>query len=337
MSKKKNIISFIKSQERAYKARRSLQVRFFVSIMLLFAIVGTVGALTSPEDAKVSTEVVIGTTFASMMAIGSIDDVADSEVAGESIAYKVWLVETKQLDSAAQFPIPNGSREITTLPLLTGERMHYFEAHDIPTYTSSGEKGDLTISSTNTFSIIMGGVRDQLLNFIEKKAGCKFIIIFQECESPNKYILGNPCKPMVLKSYNLKNDKENRSVTFTFENKSIRQYHKYVGSIVTGANASHAAGSTTLAISVGNNTIDIPAGAAAYTIDAVSGLTASDKGRVITLVGTATGNEASIAENATFILEDGATWNALAGSRISFRVLDATTLVEVQGSRVQTA
>ena len=162
---KKQVLSYISAQKRAFKARRALQIKFFLCLMLLFASVATVAAMTSPEDTRVSTEVIMGATMASMMAIGNIDDVADKEVAGESIAYKVWLIETKQLDSARQFPLPNASREVSSLPLLGGEYMHYFEAHDIPTYTSSGEKGDLTISSTNTFTIIMGGVRDQLLNF----------------------------------------------------------------------------------------------------------------------------------------------------------------------------
>lgn len=338
MSKKDKAITYIAHQKRAFKARRALQVKFFLCLMLLVASVSAFAAITSPEDGKVSTEIIVGTTMASMMAIGSIDDVPDKEVAGESIAYKVWLIESKQLDASRQFPIPNASREVSSLPMLTGEYMQYFEAHDIPTYTSSGEKGDLTIASTNTFSIIMGGVRDQLLNFIEEKAGCKFIVIFQECESPNKYILGNPCKPMVLKSYNLKNDKENRSVTFVFENKSIKQYHKYVGDIITKAPAVHTTGATALAVAVGSNTYKIPDGSSAtYAIATVSGLTASDKGRIITLVGVGADKAATVADNTSFILEDGATWTARAGSQIAFRVLDSTTLVEIQGSRIQTA
>lgn len=325
-------------QKRAFNARRALQLQFFLCLMLLFASVATISAITSPDDAKVSTEVIVGTTMASMMAIGSIDDVADKEVAGEAIAYKLWLIEAKQLDGSRQFPFPNGSREVSSLPMLDGEYMRYFEAHDIPTYTSSGEKGDLTITSTNTFTIIMGGVRDQLLNFIEEKAGCKFIIIFQECESNNRFILGNPCKPMVLKSFNLKNDKENRSVTFTFESKSIKQYHKYVGDIIVRDAVTATAGATALAIQPGANTYKIPNGSSAtYALATVSGLTASDKGRSVTLVGMGTDKAATVADNTSFILEDGATWTAKTGSQISFRVLDATTLVEIQGSRIQTA
>lgn len=335
---KKKVLSYIADQKRAFKARRVLQLKFFLCLMLLFASVSTISAITSPDDAKVSIEIVVGTTMASMMAIGSIDDVADKEVAGESIAYKVWLIETKQLDGSRSFPIPNASREVSSLPMLDGEYMHYFEAHDIPTYTSSGEKGDLTISSTNTLTIIMGGVRDQLLKFIEEKAGCKFLIIFQECESNNRFILGNPCKPMVLKSFNLKNDKENRSVTFTFENKSIKQYHKYVGDIIVKDAVTITAGATALATQPGVNTYKIPNGSSAtYALTTVSGLTASDKGRTITLVGTGSDKAATVADNTSFVLEDGATWTAKAGSQISFRVLDSTTLVEIQGSRVQTA
>jgi|GEM_PF-625515 len=335
-TKNNKVLSFIRSQERAYKARRNLQVKFLCCIMLLFASVSAFAAITSPEDAKVSTEIVIGTTLSSMMAIGSIDDVPDSEVAGESIAYKVWLLETKQLADNASLA-PSANREISTLLLKPGEYMHYFEAHDIPTYTSSGEKGDLTIASTNTFTIIMGGVRDKLLNFIEQKAGCKFIIVFQECESPNRFILGNPCKPMVLKSYNLNNNKENRSVTFTFESRTIRQYNKYVGNIISRPPAAHTPGATTLNLSSGDDIYNIPAGTSAYSIDAISGLTDSDKGRRITLVGTAASNAASIADSASFVLSGGATWTAKNGSSISFQVLDATTLVEVIGSRVQTS
>ena len=335
---KKKVLSYIADQKRAFKARRVLQLKFFLCLMLLFASVSTISAITSPDDAKVSTEIVVGTTMASMMAIGSIDDVADKEVAGESIAYKVWLIETKQLDGSRSFPIPNASREVSSLPMLDGEYMHYFEAHDIPTYTSSGEKGDLTISSTNTLTIIMGGVRDQLLKFIEEKAGCKFLIIFQECESNNRFILGNPCKPMILKSFNLKNDKENRSVTFTFENKSIKQYHKYVGDIIVKDAVTITAGATALATQPGVNTYKIPNGSSAtYALATVSGLTASDKGRTITLVGTGSDKAATVADNTSFVLEDGATWTAKAGSQISFRVLDSTTLVEIQGSRIQTA
>ena len=328
----------IYSKKKAEHARLSILTKFFCSIMALIAIAAVASVFLEPESAQASVGILTGTSFASMAVIGNIKDVPDIDVSGSAIAYKVYLVELSQLDENAQFPKANASREVTTIPLADGEYMHYFEAHDIPTFGSTGEKGDLTIDPTNTFTMIMGGNHDQLLNFIEQHVGGKFIIIFQECESPNKYIIGNPCKPMILKSYELKNDKDSRSVTFTFENKTIQQPKKYVGDIVTKAPATHTQVATALAVQAGVNTYKIPGGSSAtYAIATVSGITASDKGRVITLEGTGTENAATIADNTTFILEDGATWTANTGSRISFRRLDATTLVEVQGTRVQTA
>lgn len=333
-----NTKQLIYSKKKSEHARLSIQAKLFCSIMALFAIVAVVFILSDAGNASAATGILAGTSFASMAVIGNIKDVRDIDVSGSAIAYKVWLIETDQLNENAQFPKANASREVSTIPLADGEYMHYFEAHDIPTFGSSGEKGDLTIDPTNTFTVIMGGNHDQLLNFIETKAGGKFIIIFQECESPNKFIIGNPCKPMILKSYALKNDKDNRSVTFTFENKTIQQPKKYVGDIVTKAPVSHTQGATALSIQPGVNTYKIPGGTSAtYAIGTVSGITASDKGRVITLEGTGTTNAATVADNTTFILEDGATWTGKPGSQISFRILDASTLVEVQGTRVQTA
>jgi hypothetical protein len=335
---KKQIRSTISARKRALKAHRAREMKFFLTLMLIIGSLGALGVITSPLDAQASTGMLVGSTFCSLMAIGNIKDVPDSEVAGEAIAYKVWLVCLNQIDDTVDFPSPNSEREVGTLPLLNGERMHYFEAHDIPTYTSQGERGDLTIAGTNTFTIIMGGVRNQLLDFIEQYAGLKFIVIFQECESPYKYVMGNPCKPMLLKSYNLKNDKESRSVTFVFESKSINQYNHYIGDIILQSPAVHQAGATTLALSPGAATCEIPGGTSSpYDISGVSGLTATDKGRVVTLVGTGSANAATIADGGAFILEDGATWTARAGSRISFRVLDPSTLVEIGGTRVQTA
>ena len=143
---------------------------------------------------------------------------------------------------------------------------------------------------------------------------------------------------MVLSSYESKNDKDGRYVTFTFKRTSIDQYYKYAGDIIRVPAAKHTADSTTLAISPQNNQYEIPNGSAAtYAINAISGLTANDKGRYITLEGTGTDKAATIADGAAFTLEDGATWTAKAGSSITLRVMDPSTLVEVQGTRIQTA
>jgi hypothetical protein len=80
----------------------------------------------------------------------------------------------------------------------------------------------------------------------------------------------------------------------------------------------------------GNNT-------SAKVLDDVAGLADADKGRIIDVVGTGGNYPLSIASNDVFLLIDKETWTGNAGSCISFKVLDAATLVESEGSRVQTA
>lgn len=323
------------SRKKVRKAIMQTQLRFFLFLMLIVAIPATVVAFTETDHSTEAVSVFGGATMASMLAIGNIEDVGDNEVSGEALAYKIWLIHYKQIDDTKPFPKPNASREVGAVPLKPGEKPIYMEAHDIPTVVSSGEKGDLTVTGTNTLSIIMGGVRDQLLNFIEQYAGSKFIIFFKECGSDTVYMIGTACKPMVLKSYNKKNDKESRSVTFTFENKTIQQYKKYTGDLSGTEPALHAADTTVLTIQPGVSTYRIPDGSAAtYAIATLTGLSANDEGRYITLLGEGTTKSATIAESAGFILKNGATWTAKSGSQIVFYVLDSSTLVEV--SRVQT-
>ena len=323
------------SRKKVFKALQQTQLRFFLMLMLIVAVPATVVALTEIDHSKEAVSVIGGTSFASMLAIGNIEDVGDNEVAGEALSYKIWLINYNQIDDTKPFPQPNASREVGAAPLKPGEKPIYFMAHDVITVGSTGEKGDLTTSGTNTLTAIMGGVRDQLLNFIEQYAGSKFIVFFQECGSDYIYMLGTPCKPMVLKSYDMKNDKESRSVTYVFENKTIQQYKKYTGDLSGAAPALHTAGATALTVQPGVDTYRIPNGTSAtYAIATVAGLSANDEGRYITLLGEGSTNAATIAESSGIVLKNGATWTARAGSQIVFRVFDSSTLVEV--SRIQT-
>lgn len=315
-----------------------MQMRLFLSLTLLFAIVFVIGMFLDSTHSMYCMAGFSGTSLASMMAIGSIDDVSDRVTHGSNIAYKMYLVDVHQVNPNVKFPKPNANREVATIPMLAGQYMQYFEAHDIPTYVANGEKGDITTSGTNQFVAIMGGMRDQLLNFVEEHAGGKFVILFKEIGEDQWYILGEYDRPMVLKTYEAKNDKDGRYITFTFERTSIMQYYKYVGDIIKAPAEVHISETNELTIKATANSYEIPNGTeAAYTIETVTGLTNNDKGRHITLNGTGTDKAATIADGSTFILEDGVTWTAKAGSSITFRILDPATLIEVSGSRIQTA
>ena len=335
--KKNEIKRAIRIHNTVLKQKRKLMTKLLFVALCMFTIPAIAAGLNDPEGAK-GAIVMAGTSvgLASMAFIGNIDDTSDKDTAGKQIDYRVWLVTSSQLDRNVRFPRPNTNREMGTLPLLPGEVFHYFEAHDIPTDNSTAEKGDITTETTNTFVMIMSGNRDKLLDFCEEHTGDKFIVIYGESGTDNYHIMGSPHKPMILKKYERKNDKEGRYITFTFENNSFCQPYRYKGAIIKADPVTLAPGATTLAIVANNDQYMLPdSGGGSTTIGTVSGLTSDDKGRNITVKGSGSSNAATIEENAVFILQDGATFTATAGSSIAFRILDTNRLVEIEGSRVQ--
>ena len=298
--------------------------------MATFAIFGVLMLLAALIDHSLGAASGSGVTLASMALLGHFDDVSDRDTHGSDISYIVYLVALDQIDRTKEFPQPNANREVAPIPLKPNEIPHYFEAHDIPTFTGTTEKGDITTTGENQFVIIMGGARVNLYNFIEEYSGGKFIIFFKHVKKKEWYILGELERPVILSNTETKDDKDGRYTAFTFKRSSVDLPLVYTGNPAVTAATAIAAGATAIAITAGSNTYTIPNGtSAAAAIATVSGLSKSDKGRYITLIGAGTDKAATIADGSTFVLEEGATWTAKTGASITFRVLDTTTLVEV--------
>lgn len=337
--KKYNSKQILYANKMAFKDRQRKQTTFVLLLFAFVAVFSTIGIFSDPLFGQTGLTLLGGSGFATMMVIGDIGDVADMHTTGNNIFRDVYLIDVEeQIDTSQAFPQPNASREVGTVPILAGQYMKRFTAHTHPKYSSNSESGDNSASGTNGLEIVMAGNRDQLKTFAEQHLGKLFIPIFRNVDSTAYRILGSYDKPCKLKSYEFKDDAEGRYVTFKFERSSIYQDYNYTGAIVTQAATVHTADNATLAITAGQDVYTIPdGGAATYAINAISGLTASDKGRIITLKGSGTTKSATIADGAAFTLEDATTWTGKAGSKLVLRVLDANTLVEVQGSRVQTA
>ncbi len=298
--------------------------------MVVFTVFGIVLLLSALFDHSLMAAGGTGLSLASMAVLGHIDDVSDRDTHGSDISYIVYLVALDQIDRSKEFPQPNAQREVAPVPLKPGEIPHYFEAHDIPTFTGTTEKGDITTTGENNFVIIMGGARVLLYNFIEEYSGGKFILFFKHIKSKEWYILGELERPIILSNTETKDDKDGRYTTFTFKRSSVDLPLVYTGNPAVTAAVEVAAGATEIAIVTSSNTYKIANGtASAAVITTVSGLSASDKGRYITLVGAGTDKPATVTDGSTFVLENGATWTAKDGASLTLRVLDTTTLVEV--------
>lgn len=271
-----------------------------------------------------------GISIASMAVLGHIDDVSDRDTHGSDISYIVYLIALDQIDRTKEFPQPNVNREVAPISLKPGEIPHYFEAHDIPTFTGTTEKGDITTTGENQFVLVMGGARARLYNFIEEYSGGKFILLFKHIKKKEWFILGELERPIILSNTETKDDKEGRYTTLTFKRSSVDLPLIYTGNPAVTAATTVPAGATDIAITAASNTYMIPNGtSAAASIATVSGLSKADKGRYITLIGAGSDKPATIADGSTFVLEEGATWIAKTGASITFRILDTTTLIEI--------
>ena len=194
--------------------------RLFSFVMGMLALLAFVWACTEPASAH---SFGYGISLATMTLIGSIDDVSDRDTHGSEIAYQVVLISVDQLADKFNFPQPNNNREVTIGKsiLKQGEAAHYFEAHTIPTLLSSAEKGDITTTGTNTFTVVMGGDRSSLKNFIEEYSGGKFIILYKHIKDTVWHIIGEPERPMILSTTEMKDDADGRYSTFTFTRNSV--------------------------------------------------------------------------------------------------------------------
>ena len=279
-----------------------------------------------------------GMTYAVMSVVGDVEYLSDRETTGNKLDYKVYLLDVRQIDPDQTYPTANASGEIGTIPLLTGQYWHYFEAVDNTLNDkTSGQKGDVTTDVTNTFDFIMGGNLQALMYFLRQHAGGKFLIAYYDVGDACYKLLGSNTKPMVLQGYERKNDKEGKYLTLTFQNKWFDMQWIYTGNLTTETPVTIAADATTMAIT-DNPTYQLTTGSAsAVTINAVSGLASADVGRVIDVLGSGGTYPSIIADNSVFVLTDAGSWTANAGSRISFKILGTATLVEVLGTRVQTA
>lgn len=197
-----------------------------------------------------------GVSMAAFVSLTTIADVTDRDTHGSAIAYQVVLVSTSLVDMTKSFPQPDKDRKVKAIPFKTATaadtlKAYLFDAHDIPTFTATTEKGDITTSGENNVVIVMGGTRVELYNFIEEYAGGKFIILYKHVKDPQWYILGEPERPMILNNTETKDDKDGRYTTFTFKRTSVDLPCLYDGDPlgVTTAEESHAGGDTGQSVS----------------------------------------------------------------------------------------
>ena len=182
---------------------------------------------------------------------------------------------------------------------------------------------------------MLGGQRVEVYDFLENAQGELFYLVLLEIDTGKMYLYGREFSPYILRTFERLNNKDGRYSTITVGNSSFDMPLIYTGTVEMQPAASIAADATTLTVSGASQYKTSADNTAAATIATVAGLSASDEGRLIEILGGGGTYPTQIAETDGIVLRNGTTWTGKAGSCIIFRVLDASTLVEV--SRIQTS
>lgn len=320
---------------RSVEARtKAFMLRFMLIIAICFTSVAVYGAVTDPDNAIENICASAGTGSMAMAGMITIKDVSDRETTGNAISVEVYLLPVDEINRKT-FPKIGANREVGDIQMNPNKYMHYAEAHTYPTFIAnySKENGAITVTATNTFSLTLGGFRDDVLNLVEDRIGAKFVILFKICSTGKVYGMGSICQPVTLSTAEVKADGDSRSAALTFTQQAVELPWTYVGNIVEQDPVTVAANATSVPLVSENGQYLITNGtAAAASISAVTGLTAADVGRTISFIGDGSTFPSQVADGLPFILVNGATWTASKGSILTLRVFDVNTLIELSRS-----
>ncbi|MHC1707498.1 MAG: hypothetical protein AB9842_08250 [Bacteroidales bacterium] len=142
-------------------------------------------------------------------------------------------------------------------------------------------------------------------------------IMVEKCSDGSKTLYGAPCSALRL-AFKSEHDKDKNNATFTFKSgQKGPDIAEYGGTItLDDVKGTAAADATTVNVAAGQGEYQLTDGVAASAI--ITALTNPTDGFTYTLLGSG-GDHPSIIQGNSFILHEGTVWNAIAGSRITFR------------------
>lgn len=342
----KNYKQLAYSFRKSMAAKQKLQFMLAIAVFAIFALTALMGVafgvIGINEFALIGGgSALVGIKYASVMTASIDGNPSNTQKAGKLVKAKLWILDDNQVDDTVAFPTRTSNREISTIPLKSGEYWHYLKTVEItkPELSIAGSLGEVGATLDTAVKAVLGGFDNSVLDLIEKGAGKGFYIVAEICATGEKWLGGSECSPMILQAPEGGALNAQTSITLNFLSQGPTTWSIYTGTTQSQSAVTIANDATALAVVSGNDNYEIAEGTANTTIATVSGLTDADIGRIITVKGLG-GSGPSTIDGSDFMLNGGAAWTANLNSLISFEVYksgaSAYTLVEVPNSRIQT-
>jgi hypothetical protein len=206
--------------------------------------------------------------------------------------------------------------------LLPGRKHTVFDVK-INTVNPSGAAGESLGNIALTLSPQLEGISRETLRFIYAINGERVIAFWENCETGEKFIAGSPCSGGLMVSVtNLgKMDDGFNGVILEMKGGECPEpYYFYEGPILLDSPQVIPAGSTTFALTDAKQ-FQLSENTEPATLTGITGINDEQVGRIIELIGAGNAYPTTVAPSAAFILQNGVSWQAVQGSKLSLQIV----------------
>lgn len=202
-----------------------------------------------------------------------------------------------------------------------------------PSYSTEGDPDARGLLHALAFT--HPGEEQEIMDFIQNHMNENLGVIVQKCGTRKNKQYGSPCAPLQIVPTGVDDDSQlGQQISLEAVTRTDFLPATYEGTITLPSPlATIAADDTTPSVSTGSGQYQLQDNTIAT---AITTLDDAVHDGVYTLLGSGGSNPSSIASGGDFALKDGATWNAITGSQITFKAFksgaNAFTFVELSRS-----
>ena len=214
------------------------------------------------------------------------------------------------------------NRTISSNVLLPGRKHHLLDAKT-ETVNPSGAPGESKGNMVLTVEPQIEGISKEVLDFIYSINGERIILIWEDCNSGEKFIAGSPCSGGLLVSISNLGKMDDGfwgAILSMVGGQCPEPFWFYEGPIILDspqivpANAATFALTDSFQFQLSDNT-------AATALTDITGVTEDEVGRIIEIIGGGVNYPTTIDPTTNFILRNGVPWTGNQGSKITFQIV----------------
>ncbi len=253
------------------------------------------------------------------MILNNLNKSDDKHAKTTALKYRLYLSRMSSVDIDNYPKAVNAT--ISSNVLKAGEVYKYLDVM-VNTINPNVEAGEVPTNGKITLTPSIEGISRETLQWVYDNSGQDFNTIWERCSDGQRFIAGDPCSGGLKFTYTQIGQLENgiAGIASQFEGGECPEpFYFYDGPLPLEEPETVDPDATTFAITE-KSQYQLSVNTKATTLTDITGITDAQVGRIIEILGAGTTNATKINSSNTFVLKNGLTFEATAGSRISFYI-----------------